>query len=130
MPEAFLIAPTWIAPVAPNPQLLRDHAVVVEGSRIAAVLPRQQAVDAYPDATEIALDGHLLTPGFVNLHSHAAMSLLRGIGDDLPLTRWLEERIWPAEARAHHHRMRPEQETRQQPRAGLQEEPGRQGAAR
>lgn len=99
MPEAFLIAPTWIAPVGSRPSLLRQHAVVVEGTRIAAVLPRQQALDAYPGIPEIELEGHLLTPGFVNLHTHAAMSLLRGIGDDLPLGRWLEERIWPAEAR-------------------------------
>ncbi len=99
MSEAFLIAPTWIAPVGPRPDLLRHHAVVVEGARIAAVLPRQQALDAYPGIPEIELEGHLLTPGFINLHTHAAMSLLRGIGDDLPLARWLEERIWPAEAR-------------------------------
>ena len=40
-----------------------------------------------------------LLPGFVNAHGHAAMTLLRGFGEDLPLMKWLNERIWPAEAR-------------------------------
>ena len=42
---------------------------------------------------------HTADPGLVNVHCHAAMTLMRGIADDLPLMRWLEERIWPAEAK-------------------------------
>ena len=41
----------------------------------------------------------ILIPGFVNAHTHAAMSLLRGFADDLPLMQWLQEHIWPAESR-------------------------------
>ena len=41
----------------------------------------------------------VLIPGLINLHTHAAMALLRGIADDLPLMDWLKTRIWPAEAR-------------------------------
>ncbi|MCY1185962.1 5-methylthioadenosine/S-adenosylhomocysteine deaminase [compost metagenome] len=41
----------------------------------------------------------LLAPGLVNAHGHAAMSLFRGLADDLPLMTWLQEHIWPAEAR-------------------------------
>jgi 5-methylthioadenosine/S-adenosylhomocysteine deaminase len=44
-------------------------------------------------------DGMALVPGLVNGHTHAAMTLFRGYGDDLPLMEWLERRIWPAEAR-------------------------------
>jgi 5-methylthioadenosine/S-adenosylhomocysteine deaminase len=40
----------------------------------------------------------VLIPGLVNLHTHAAMSLLRGLADDLPLMQWLQEHVWPAEA--------------------------------
>ena len=45
----------------------------------------------------MALDQHAVLPGLVNVHTHAAMSLLRGIADDLPLMDWLQNHIWPAE---------------------------------
>ncbi len=95
----LLILPEWIAPVAPSPDLLTGHAVAIEGERIAALLPAHQALALYPDAQRIDLPGHLLVPGLVNLHTHAAMALLRGVGDDLPLKDWLERRIWPIEAK-------------------------------
>jgi 5-methylthioadenosine/S-adenosylhomocysteine deaminase len=98
-PEPFLIAPSWIASADSNDSVLADHAVVVRGAIIEALVPINQARALYPDIPRFDLPGHVLTPGLINLHSHAAMSLLRGIGDDLPLARWLEERIWPAEAR-------------------------------
>ena len=93
-----LIAPQWIAPVEPAATVLHDHAVAIEGERIVAVLPAQQARQAWPDAAVTELPGHLLVPGFVNLHTHVPMTLLRGAGDDLPRERWLRERIWPLEA--------------------------------
>ncbi|HPU50154.1 MAG TPA: TRZ/ATZ family hydrolase [Burkholderiaceae bacterium] len=93
-----LIAPQWIAPVEPASTVLHDHAVAIEGERIVAVLPAAQARQAWPDARVTELPGHLLVPGFVNLHTHVPMTLLRGAGDDLPLERWLHERIWPLEA--------------------------------
>lgn len=99
MPSSYLIAPSWVAPVGPGPALLSNHAVVVEGDQIAALAPLDEALAAFPLATRVDLPGRLLTPGLINLHTHAAMSLLRGMGDDLPLSRWLEECIWPAEAR-------------------------------
>ncbi|MBP8310183.1 MAG: TRZ/ATZ family hydrolase [Burkholderiaceae bacterium] len=93
-----LIAPQWIAPVEPAATVLHDHAVAIEGDRIVAVMPAPQARQAWPDAPVTELPGHLLVPGFVNLHTHVPMTLLRGAGDDLPLERWLRERIWPLEA--------------------------------
>lgn len=102
-PARTLIEAQWVATVradadAPGDACLLDHAVVVEGNRIADVLPVSQARQRYADAERIALPGHLLVPGFVNLHAHAAMALLRGVGDDLPLSAWLRERIWPLES--------------------------------
>ncbi len=91
--------PSWIAPVAPGPEVLSGHAIAIQGSEILAVLPLEDALARFADVPRIDLPGHLVTPGLINLHTHAAMSLLRGIGDDLPLARWLEEKIWPAEAR-------------------------------
>jgi 5-methylthioadenosine/S-adenosylhomocysteine deaminase len=93
----LLIAPRWIAPVEPDGTVLAGHAVVVRDDRIEAVLPREEAVARHPDAELVERPDHLLVPGLVNLHGHAAMTLLRGAADDLPLERWLHERIWPLE---------------------------------
>jgi 5-methylthioadenosine/S-adenosylhomocysteine deaminase len=66
---------------------------------IEAVLPRSAAEARFPSYERIALDEHVLIPGLVNAHTHAAMSLMRGLADDLPLMRWLEGYIWPAETK-------------------------------
>jgi 5-methylthioadenosine/S-adenosylhomocysteine deaminase len=96
-----LFTPRWLLPVAPTASsVLEDHAVVVDhAGRIAAVQPLAQALHAWPGATRIDLPRHALIPGLVNAHTHAAMTLLRGLADDLPLMRWLQEHIWPAESR-------------------------------
>lgn len=94
-----LICPEWIAPVVPERAVLTGHAVAVDDGRIAALLPVDEALARHPDARRIDLPGHLLIPGLVNLHTHAPMSLLRGIGDDMPLKAWLHDRVWPLEAR-------------------------------
>ena len=86
----------WIIPVEPRGQVLHDHAVLVRGGRIAALVP-QAAVPAA--AHTVDLPGHCLLPGLVNAHTHAAMTLFRGLADDLPLQQWLNEHIWPAEGR-------------------------------
>nr|MBA3479799.1 amidohydrolase family protein [Lautropia sp.] len=92
-----LIQPRWIATVTASSPVLTDHAVAIRGSLIEAVGPAAALALQYPQAQREDLPHHLLTPGLVNVHTHAAMSLLRGAGDDLPLKRWLEERIWPLE---------------------------------
>lgn len=99
MTTTTLIEPAWIATAEPDEPLLRDASVLIEDGRIAAILPRELARARHVNVERLALPSHLLTPGFVNLHTHAAMSLLRGTGDDLPLHRWLQERIWPAEGK-------------------------------
>lgn len=93
------LEPDWVLPVEPARTVLDAHSVVVDHGRIAAVLPRDQARSDYPDATSVPLHGQVLMPGLVNTHTHAAMTLLRGFADDLPLLEWLEERIWPTEGR-------------------------------
>ena len=88
----------WVAPVRPHGLLLEHHAIAVDGGRIVALLPSDVAQTRFEPRARVALADHLVTPGFVNAHTHAAMALLRGVGDDLPLQRWLGERVWPLEA--------------------------------
>ncbi len=94
-----LIEPRWVIPVDSEDAVLEQHAVVVEGERIAAVLPAAEARRLHPAARTTSLPGHALIPGLVNIHAHAAMALMRGLADDIPLMRWLQEHIWPAESR-------------------------------
>ncbi|MGE0357700.1 MAG: TRZ/ATZ family hydrolase [Burkholderiales bacterium] len=94
-----LIHAAWIAPVEPAGTLLEGHSIAVRDGRIAALLPEREARAAFAAPREVRLDRHLVIPGLVNLHGHAAMALLRGVADDLPLMTWLKEHVWPAEAR-------------------------------
>lgn len=93
----LLLAPRWLIPIEPEGVVLEGHALIADGGRIVAVLPRSEAQTRYQPRQTIELPQHALLPGFVNLHTHAAMSLLRGIADDLPLMDWLQNHIWPAE---------------------------------
>jgi len=98
-PIDLLIDARWVIPVNPAKRVLEDHSVAVRDGRIVAVLPRTEAHAAYLAAEQLSLPRHALIPGLVNLHTHAAMALMRGFADDLPLTQWLRDRVWPAEAR-------------------------------
>jgi 5-methylthioadenosine/S-adenosylhomocysteine deaminase len=99
MSENLLINARWVVPVEPAGAVLERHAVAVRGGRIEALLPAAEAASRFPGYARIDLPGHALLPGLVNAHTHAAMSLMRGLADDLPLMRWLEEHVWPAEGR-------------------------------
>ncbi len=95
-PADLILLPQWVVPVE-SPGTLADHAVVVQDGRILDVLPADDALARYDAGQTLALPGRALIPGLVNLHGHAAMSLLRGYADELPLMAWLQARIWPAE---------------------------------
>lgn len=93
-----LIEARWVVPVVPRGVVLEDHAVAVADGRIVGIAPIERARELYAARERIALGNHALIPGLVNAHCHAAMSLMRGIADDLPLMTWLNDHIWPAEA--------------------------------
>jgi 5-methylthioadenosine/S-adenosylhomocysteine deaminase len=95
-----LIEARWVVPVEPHGVVLEDHAVAIDGNRIVAVLPIADARARYAPRERIELREHALIPGLVNAHTHNPMTLMRGLADDLPLMRWLQEHIWPAEAKA------------------------------
>jgi 5-methylthioadenosine/S-adenosylhomocysteine deaminase len=94
-----LIAPRWCIPVIPAGSVLLDHAVIVTNGQIVDLLPLPEARDRYQPSVVIERPNHALTPGLVNAHTHAAMTLMRGLADDLPLESWLRQGIWPAEKR-------------------------------
>jgi 5-methylthioadenosine/S-adenosylhomocysteine deaminase len=94
-----IVSARWVIPVEPKNTILEDHSVVVENGVIIAVLPTHDARLQYATAKETRLDHHALIPGLVNLHTHAAMTLMRGLADDTPLMVWLQDHIWPVESK-------------------------------
>ena len=94
-----LILADWCVPVEPHDLVLTEHAVVVNDGRIIAILPAADAREQYEPGVLVERPGHVLIPGLVNAHTHAAMTLFRGLADDMPLERWLREGIWPVETR-------------------------------
>ena len=98
-----IIYPRWLVPVngdadsGDNP-VLENHGVVIDNGVILAVAHQDQVRSEYESQTVVDLGRHILIPGLVNTHTHAAMTLLRGYADDIPLMEWLSEYIWPVEA--------------------------------
>jgi len=94
-----LIHAKWVIPVDAADSVLQDHAVAINDNRIIDVLPSAEATERYQANNTFELSEHALIPGLINAHGHAAMTLMRGLADDLPLMEWLNEHIWPAEQR-------------------------------
>jgi len=97
-PVDLRIDAAWIVPVEPV-GVLREHALLIAGERIAAIAPAAEADARYEPRARLSLGRHVLIPGLVNAHTHTAMTLLRGIADDVALQPWLTEHIWPREGR-------------------------------
>jgi len=98
-PIDTLIHARWVIPIEPDGVLHEHYALAIDAGRIVAVLPSAEANARYRAREVVSLSQHALLPGFVNAHTHAAMSLFRGLADDLPLNDWLQHHIWPAEAK-------------------------------
>jgi len=97
--DTIVIHARWIVPIVPRNTVLEGHALVMRNGRILDLLVSASATQQYPDAEHIQRNNHVLIPGLINAHTHAAMSLFRGLADDLPLMEWLSDHIWPAEAK-------------------------------
>ncbi len=94
----LIIHAKWMIPVVPSNTCFTDCSIAIDNNIIVGIKP-SDSIDQYFDAKEEKhLGNHVLMPGLVNAHGHAAMSLLRGYADDLPLDTWLNDHIWPAEA--------------------------------
>jgi len=93
-----LLEARWIIPVEVE-GALPEHAIAINHGLIEAILPISEANSRYYSSNHVKLDSHAVIPGLINLHTHAAMTLMRGMADDLPLMAWLKNHIWPAESR-------------------------------
>ena len=78
--------------------ILPLHSIIICAGKIRDILPTDDAQKQYQSSNTLDLSQHVLMPGLINAHGHAAMSLMRGFADDLPLMDWRNEHIWPAEA--------------------------------
>ena len=94
----LLIDARWVVPVEPAGLVLDHHSVALVNGTISAIVPTAGAARRFDAREHIRLGTHALIPGLINLHTHAAMTLMRGLADDLPLMEWLNGHIWPAEA--------------------------------
>ena len=94
-----LLCPEWLLSMDNSVNALKDHAVLIDGTLIAAVGLQSDLKQQYPNATKIILNNQVLMPGLINCHTHAGMTLLRGAADDMPLQDWLQKRIWPLEGK-------------------------------
>jgi 5-methylthioadenosine/S-adenosylhomocysteine deaminase len=94
-----IVSADWIIPMTLDDFWLEKSSLVMKGGEIIDIIQTSQVNEQYPQAKITNLAGHALLPGFINAHCHAAMNLLRGLSDDLPLKDWLEKAIWPVEAK-------------------------------
>lgn len=74
--------------------IIEEGGVAIGGETILAVGKAADLLSRYPQAEVVAEPHGLIMPGLVNVHTHAAMSLFRGLADDLPLMQWLQEYIF------------------------------------
>ncbi|MFZ6735995.1 TRZ/ATZ family hydrolase [Undibacterium sp. Ji42W] len=89
--------PKYLIPIEPHATVLSGHALVMRDEKILDILSSAEARLKHPDAQHVELPEHAVMPGMINLHGHSAMTLLRGLADDLSLMDWLHNHIWPAE---------------------------------
>ncbi len=111
--QLIALSPDWIIPMTDcalpqddstetangsQQNWLVDSSVVIKNQQIVDIIRTSQLETLYPNCKHLRLKGQALIPGFINAHCHAAMNLLRGYSDDLPLKQWLEQAIWPVES--------------------------------
>ncbi len=96
--SAYRIDAEWVLCVDEANRVLNKHSLVIDHGEIRAIIPTNEAAQ-FEVSDVISLPNHVLMPGLVNAHGHASMTLFRGIANDLPLMEWLQDHIWPAEAK-------------------------------
>lgn len=94
-----IIDARWVIPIEPADVVLESHSVAIADGALLALMPTADIDAHYTARQRTTLPDHVLIPGLVNLHTHAAMTLMRGLADDKALMDWLKNHIWPVEAK-------------------------------
>ena len=95
----IMIRNGWVLTMGPDDTLIKRGAVAIKGDRIVGVGPEDVLGTQYETERTIDARSGIIMPGLVNAHTHAAMTCFRGLADDLPLMTWLQDHIFPAEAK-------------------------------
>lgn len=95
----YIIRGEYVLPMDEKLTIIKDGAVAVIGEKILEVGTYDEIAKKYYSSSVIEGEGNVVLPGLINTHTHAAMVYFRGMADDLPLTEWLKNHIWPAENR-------------------------------
>lgn len=95
----YLIHAKWIITCEDKNRVLEQYALAIKDKKIIAILPSSEAKQKYQANREENYSHHVVTPGFINSHTHLAMNVFRGLADDLELMDWLNNHIWPAEGK-------------------------------
>src|SRR5262245_12601555 len=98
-PADLIVSARHVVTMDPTRRIIENGAVAITGSRIVAVGSRLEIDKQYQAKFRIDEPDAILAPGLINAHTHAPMSLLRGIADDLRLQEWLEKHIFPSESK-------------------------------
>ena len=94
----LIIKGRYVLPMDENLSVIKDGLVAVFGNKISAVGAAAEMKN-FESKEVIDAGNSIIMPGLINTHTHAAMAYFRGLADDLPFGVWLNERIWPAEAK-------------------------------
>ena len=92
-----LIHGKHVIPVNGDEQTLVNFSIAVQDGRILDILSTSDAKITYTSDSIYNYDHHIIIPGLINTHTHATMTLFRGLANDLHLMDWLQNHIWPAE---------------------------------
>ena len=95
----LVVTARWVITMDGAKRVIQQGAVAIKGDKIVAVGPAAEVAKAWVPRQRIDAGDAIIAPGMINTHTHAAMSLMRGIADDLKLQDWLEKYIFPAEAK-------------------------------
>ncbi len=95
--SSILIQGAAVLTMKGRDNIINDGEIAISGDRILSVGQRGSAPANFKADKTIDASGMAAMPGFINAHTHASMTLLRGCADDLPLMKWLNEKIWPLE---------------------------------
>jgi 5-methylthioadenosine/S-adenosylhomocysteine deaminase len=94
-----IVTARYVVTMDPARHVIENGAVAISGDHIVDVGTRAEIDQKYSSAHRLDRPDAILTPGLINTHTHAAMSLFRGVADDLKLQDWLNNYIFPAEAK-------------------------------